>query len=170
MSDLFRSEFDSFDDYDDEEDEIIQNRYLTFKVGEEEYGIDIHYVLEIVGLIKITPLPETENYIKGVVNLRGQVIPVIDMRLRFSLPQKDYDMTTCIIVVNLNEKYEGLIVDNVSEVMEIPEENITRPEKIKRKTDGKYVSGLGKVGQDVKILLDLEKLLTDDIDVSLVID
>jgi len=130
-------------------------KYLTFRVGEEDYGISIHYVSEIVGLQKITPVPDVPPYVKGVINLRGKIIPVLDMRLRLGMPERSYDERTCIIVVNVEGDLLGLIVDRVNEVTDIPQEQIEPPPS----EEGGFVMGLGKVGEGVKILLDVHKIL-----------
>jgi len=136
-----------------------QGKYLTFKVGDEEYGIDIRNVTEIIGIQNITELPDTPPYVKGVINLRGKVIPVVDVRLRFHIEELAYNDRTCIVVVNMNEMSVGLIVDTVSEVMDIPAENIESPPRVSSKSGSMYIQGFGKVGDDVKILLDTQKLL-----------
>lgn len=145
-----------------EDDESIENMYLTFELGNEVYGIGIAYVTEIVGIQTITEVPDMPNFVKGVVNLRGQVIPVLDVRLRFNMEARDYDERTCIIVVNINNIQLGLVVDTVSEVMTIEDENISPPPKIASANSAKYIKGMGKVGEDVKILLDGQKLLFDE--------
>src|SRR3972149_6846013 len=104
-------------DIEEDEDDIQENKFLTFLIGEEYYGVGIEYVIEIIRMIKITPMPEMFNFIKGVVNLRGKVIPVMDVRLRFGLKESEYDDRTCIIVVSIGELEIGLIVDTVSEVI-----------------------------------------------------
>lgn len=148
--------------YDDEllDDEDTQkDKYLTFKIAKEDYGIEIRYVLEIIGMQKITEVPDMPNYIKGVINLRGKIIPVIDVRLRFHLPEKAYGDRTCIIVVDINGKVVGLIVDEVSEVLMIPSENLEEAPSTTKGSKSRYIKGIGKVGELVKIILDVEKLL-----------
>jgi purine-binding chemotaxis protein CheW len=118
--------------------------------------------MEIIRIIKITPMPEMFDFLKGVINLRGNVIPVMDVRLRFGLKERDYDDRTCIIVVKIKDLEIGLIVDTVSEVIEIPEGQIEPPPKMHMKSQQKYIMGIGKTGDEVKILLDLNKLLFDE--------
>lgn len=149
-------------DFLSEDDEAIQNMFLTFELGNEVYGIGITHVTEIVGIQNITEVPDMPSFVKGVVNLRGQVIPVIDVRLRFKMDAREYDERTCIIVVNINDVQLGLVVDTVSEVMTIEEENISPPPKIASASSAKYIKGMGKVGEDVKILLDGKKLLFEE--------
>lgn len=151
---------DDFDD-DDEEDSM-KNRYLTFRVGGEDYGIEIVYVTEIVGMQNITEVPDMPEFVKGVINLRGQVIPVIDVRICFKLESREYDDRTCVIVVNIGKNAIGLIVDTVNEVINISEDQVSLPPKMHDTASGRYIQGLGKVGEQVKILLDVQKLLMGD--------
>lgn len=151
------------EDIDDEEDEdSMKNRYLTFRVGEEDYGIEIVYVTEIVGMQNITEVPDMPEFVKGVINLRGQVIPVIDVRTCFKLKSRDYDDRTCVVVVNIGKNAIGLIVDTVNEVINIAEDQVSLPPKMQGSASGHYIQGLGKVGDQVKILLDVQKLLMSD--------
>jgi len=148
------------DDLIDEDDEDTQkDKYLTFTVGEEEYGIEIYFVTEIIGIQKITDVPDMPTFIKGVINLRGKVIPVMDVRSRFKMPERQYDDRTCIIVVNVSSGAVGLVVDTVKEVLSIPPTQIELPPEVAG-TAQQYIKGLGKVGDAVKILLDAEKLVS----------
>ncbi len=147
------------DDAYDEDEDTLSNRYLTFRLAEEYYGIEIRYVTEIVGVHKITIVPDMPEFVKGVINLRGQVIPVIDVRLRFQMPEREYDERTCVIVVNMDELFVGLIVDTVCEVREIPEENVSAPPRLSHSEKSRYVMGMGRVGDEVRVLLDVGKLL-----------
>lgn len=140
-----------------------EGQFLTFTIAGQEYGIEIKSVTEIIGIQKITDLPDLPEFVKGVINLRGKVIPVIDVRLRFGMEEREYDERTCIVVVNINDTSVGLVVDTVSEVMNIPEENIEPPPKVNKRIDGnRFVHGLGKVEDEVKILLNTEKLLFEE--------
>ena len=136
-------------------------RFLTFALAEEFYGLEIRHVTEIVVMQPITPIPETPEYVKGIINLRGKIIPVIDMRLRFHSPTKPYDERTCIIVVDIQDIFVGLIVDGVAEVVTIDEENIVPPPNYKTGVQNRYIKGIGKVGSDVKLLLDCDKLFLE---------
>ncbi len=138
-----------------------ENKYLTFSLGDEEYGINIKDVTEIIGIQSITDLPDTIDYIKGVINLRGKVHPLIDMRLRFKMVERDYDERTCIIVVTIDDYVVGLIVDTVSEVLEIPEDNIDPPPLIINNSAKDFIEGLGKIDEQVKIILNTKKVLFD---------
>ncbi len=146
----------------EEEEDTQKGKYLTFVVGKEEYGIEIRYVQEINGIQNITDLPDVPHFVKGVINLRGKVIPVIDVRLRFGLEEREYDERTCIIVVNLHQMTVGLIVDSVSEVLDIKDDDIEPPPRASMGAGSRYVQGLGKIGDGVKILLDVHKLLFDE--------
>ncbi len=139
-----------------------EGKYLTFTLGREEYGIEIRNVTEIIGIQSVTDLPDTPNFVKGVINLRGRVIPVIDVRLRFGLEEKEHTDRTCIIVVNIRNMTVGLIVDTVSEVIDIPDKDVEPPPRVNGSSGGRYIQGLGKVGKSVKILLDTHKLLFGD--------
>ncbi len=144
-----------------EDDEDAQaNKYMLFKTADEVYGIEIKYVTEIIELQRITEVPDMPNYVKGVINLRGKVIPVIDIRLRFNMEAREYDDRTCIIVVNIDETSIGCVVDTVAEVQDIPEGEIEPPPNFKSESGKeRYISGMGKVGDEVKILLDVTKIL-----------
>ncbi len=159
---MSKDDFIQDDLYDDEDEDTLSNRYLTFHLGGEDYGIEIRYVTEIVGVQKITEVPDMPEFVKGVVNLRGQVIPVMDMRLRFHMEPRDYDERTCVVVVNLEGMFVGLIVDTVEEVREIPEENVSPPPQLSKSEESRYILGMGKVGDEVKILLNLCKLLREE--------
>lgn len=139
------------------DEEGRSEKVLTFKVGEEDYAISIEHISEIVGLHKITPLPDVPRYVKGVINLRGKIIPVVDMRLRLGIPEREYDERTCIVVVNVEGDLLGLIVDRVNEVTDIPEDQIEPPPT--GEEAGGLVKGLGKVKEEVKILLDVKRIL-----------
>jgi len=145
-----------------EVEDAQEGKFLTFFLGDEEYGIEIQYVTEIIGIQTMTDLPDTPSFMKAVINLRGKVVPLIDVRLRFNLEERRYDDRTCIVVVNLNEMSVGLIADAVSEVIDISEIQIEAPPKITYKAGSRYILGLGKVGENLKILLDTKKLLFEE--------
>jgi len=147
-----------------EELDAQKGKYMTFKSGNEYFGLKIRYINEIIGFQEITAIPETEDYIKGIINMRGRIIPVIDMRLRFKQEPLEYNDRTCIIVINVKSSIVGLIVEKIAEVVEIREENILPPPTIGRaeKVHNKYVYGIGKVGDSVKLLLDPDKLLNEE--------
>ena len=151
---------DSWDDDDDVDSQ--KDKFLTFKIADEEFAIPIAHVIEIVGIQKITEVPDMPDFVKGVINLRGKVIPVMDVRLRFKLPAVAYDDRTCVVVVSVGDVTIGLVVDTVSEVVDIPESNVSPPPRFASSASGRYVSGMGKIGEAVKIIIDAEKLLRDD--------
>lgn len=144
------------------EEDTQKGRYLTFALGNENYGIEIKYVTEIIGMQTITKVPELPEYIKGIVNLRGKIIPVMDVRLRFKKEEKDYNDRTCVIVVDINELSIGLIVDSVSEVLTIPEQDIVDPPQMNKNFNNRYIKKIGKIGTDVKLLLDCDRILAED--------
>ena len=149
--------YDEDDDFDAQAD-----KYLLFRIGKEIYGIDIKHVTEIIELQKITEVPDMPEYINGVINLRGKIIPAMDMRLRFHMEVREYDSRTCIIIVNVNNKAIGLVVDTVAEVQDIPLENIEPAPNFKSENSKeRFISGLAKAGEDVRIILDVEKIISE---------
>lgn len=145
----------------------LAGKYLTFLVGEETYGIDIMKIQEIIQMQHVTKVPRVAAFIRGVINLRGKVIPVIDLRCKFEMPAKDDTAKTCIIVVQIegNEGTTvtvGLIIDEVREVLDIPEENIEPPTVFDCEADTSFILGMGKVGNEVKILLNIQKVVGVD--------
>jgi purine-binding chemotaxis protein CheW len=138
-------------------------KYLTFALGREGYGIQILKVREIIGYMDITAVPRTPSHVKGVINLRGQVISVLDLRMKFGMEEANRTEETCIIVVETNATGRkisiGLIVDKVSEVLNIVEENIEDAPSFGMSVDAQFILGMGKIGQSVKILLDIDKVL-----------
>ncbi|HKP96747.1 MAG TPA: chemotaxis protein CheW [Fibrobacteria bacterium] len=144
---------------DEAEEDTQKDKYLTFHLGSEDYGIEIRHVTEIIGIQKITVVPEMPEFIKGVINLRGKIIPVMDVRSRFRLPARAYDERTCVIVVEINESAVGLVVDTVSEVADIPESQIESAAGLKGPREAAFIQGIGKIGDDIKIILDVNRLL-----------
>ena len=145
----------------DWEEDTQKGKYLTFYVDKEMYGIEIQYVKEIIGLQTITQIPELPEYMMGIINLRGKIIPVMDIRLRFRKNPREYNDRTCVIVVDIDNMSIGLIIDSVSEVITIPESNIEKPPAIGRGVQNRYIKGIGKVDSSVKLLLDCHKLFTE---------
>lgn len=146
----------------DMEEDTQKGRFLTFSLENESYGIEITHVTEIIGIQSITQVPELPDYVKGIINLRGKIIPVMDVRLRFKKESKIYNDRTCVIVVDIKNISIGLIVDSVTEVITIPEEDIVDPPNLNKGMQNRYINKIGKVGTEVKLLLDCEKLLTED--------
>lgn len=139
-----------------------EGKYLTFVLGKEEYGLEILQVREIIGLMHITLIPRVPSYMKGVINLRGKIIPVIDLRLKFGMECHAYTSETCVIVLNLNEMLMGIIVDKVSEVIDITRDHIEQSPRLGVDINTDFITGMGKVGNKVVILLDIEKVLNED--------
>jgi purine-binding chemotaxis protein CheW len=149
------------EDYLEEED-TQKDKFLTFRLANEDYGIEICYVTEIIGIQKITEIPDMPDFVRGVINLRGKVIPVIDVRTRFKLQPMAYGDRTCIVVVDIDQSVIGLIVDEVSEVLGIPAANIDPAPKTGKGTKSRFIQGIGKVGEQVKIILHVGQLLNDE--------
>ncbi len=139
----------------------IENMYLTFQVAAETYAVNIGCVTEIVGMQHISGIPDVPDYIKGAMNLRGKVIPVMDQRLRFGLPARDYDDRTTIIVLDLEGVPTGLVVDQVTDVLTIPKDNIDPPPHWLGKGERSIIQGLGKLNNQVSIILDVPQLVYD---------
>lgn len=147
----------------EDDEDTLENRYLTFKICSEEYAIPVQYVKEIVGVPKITHIPEMPAHVRGTVNLRGMVFPVIDMRMRFGFPEQDYSDRTCVILIELGSQNVGFIVDEVRESVEIVPSKIEKTPRIAGGVDGGYVRGIGKdTNGGVKIMIDVDALLTND--------
>lgn len=144
------------------EEDTQKGRYLTFLLGKETYGIEILYVTEIIGIQEITEMPEMPDYAKGIINLRGKIIPVMDVRLRFKKEPKEYDDRTCVIVINFDGFMIGLVVDSVSEVITIEDNEISEIPNMDQGNSRGYVKNIGKIGQSVVLLLDCKKLLSTE--------
>jgi len=142
-----------------------EGKYLTFTLDKEEYGISILKIKEIIGMMPVTTVPQTPDFVKGVINLRGKVIPVIDLRVRFGMESIDYTERTCIIVVEIEGSTEtiqiGIVVDSVSEVLNIKGEDIEETPTFGTKLDTDYILGMAKMEGGVKILLDIDRVLSE---------
>ncbi len=142
-----------------------EGKYLTFSLGLEEYGIGILKIKEIIGMMRITPVPQTPEYVKGVINLRGKVIPVIDLRLKFGMQASEYNERTCIVVVEISSgggKLQiGTIVDSVSEVLNIKGSEIEDTPSLGTSIQMNYILGMAKTGGGVKILLNIDHVLSE---------
>ncbi len=145
--------------------DLHSGKYLTFQLENEEYGIPIKKVKEIIGIMDITHIPKTPEFIIGVINLRGKIIPVMDLRLRFGLSSKEYNQRTCIIVIEIVtseiNKQIGIIVDTVSEVVNVQTEDMELPPQYDTQIEGSFLQGLGKVKGKVILLLDIGKIFVD---------
>lgn len=153
--------------------ELLAGKYLTFRVASEEYGLQILKVREIIGLMEITPVPRTPSFVRGVINLRGRIIPVISLRSKFDLPSVEDTEETCIIVVdvrrNNNVIQMGIVVDSVSEVLDISGADIDATPAFGTSCDTEYILGMAKAKGSVKILLNIERVLTDG-DLEAIVD
>ncbi len=138
----------------------LEGKFLTFVLSKEEYGIEILSVREIIGLMDITSVPQTPDYMKGVINLRGKVIPVIDLRLKFAMQEEEHTQETCVIVVEVDGTSIGIIVDSVSEVSDIEGEEIEVAPRFGQGIDTSFIMGLGKVKEKIIILLDIATVLS----------
>lgn len=146
-----------------EQQDIRLGKYMTFSVGNDVFGIELKYVNEIIQMQPVAPIPEVEHFIKGLINLRGKIIPVIDVADRFGKEAFAYNDRTCIIVVEVHGVEVGLIIENIAEVVSIDEEDILPPPNNNRgAAQSKFIRGIGKIGDSVKLLLDPVKLLSDD--------
>ncbi len=143
-----------------------EGKYLTFALAHEEYGLEILKVREIIGYMDITAVPQTPHHVKGVINLRGQVIPVIDLRSKFGMETAEVTEETCIIVVEISQgghKFStGIVVDHVQEVLDIAGEDIEEAPQFGSSVNTDFILGMGKIGETVKILLDIDKVLAGE--------
>ena len=137
-------------------------KFLTFFLDEEEYALEILKVHEIIGMMPITPVPRTPDYLLGVLNLRGKVIPVLDLRTKFGMEKVEWTDETCIIVVQINDLQLGTVVDKVSEVLDIASEDIEDTPEFGTEVNTDFILGIGKSEDRVKLLLDIDKVLTTD--------
>ena len=140
------------------DDQLLQ--LVTFSTGDEEFGVDILKVQEIILPMSITKVPKAPEFVEGVINLRGKVIPVIDLRRRFGLKSKAQDKYTRIIVIEINQMIVGFVVDSISEVLRIPANTVEPPPPVVAGLESEYISGVGKLEDRLLILLDLDRLLS----------
>ncbi|WP_028575340.1 chemotaxis protein CheW [Desulfonatronovibrio hydrogenovorans] len=133
---------------------------VTFSIGGEEFGVEILTVQEIIRMLEITRVPKAPEFVEGVINLRGKVIPIIDLRKRFGLESKSHDKNTRIVVIEINKMIVGFVVDSVSEVLRIPADTVEPPPPVVAGLDSEYISGVGKLEDRLLILLDLDRLLS----------
>lgn len=144
-----------------EEVDLNQTKFLTFWVAGQSFAIEVKNVIEIVGIQEITPIPQFPEYAKGIINLRGQIIPVIDARIRFKKDHKDYNERTCIIIVEVQKTLTGFIVDEVEEVIDIDNAQITKAPNVDGDETNKYISSVAKRENKVVLVVDFEKVLDD---------
>lgn len=137
-------------------------KYLVFQLGPEEYGIDILKVQEIRGYERVTPIPNLPTYIKGVINLRGVIVPIVDMRMRFNLAKAEYDAQTVVIVLNVGGRVIGLVVDRVSDVMELNSAQISPPPQLSGALKAGYLAGVSTIEGRMLLLINIAQLLTSN--------
>jgi purine-binding chemotaxis protein CheW len=163
QSDIF-AYLDNLDDYEDIEQELTHSgngiQYVTFLIRDEKYALDITKVREFITYTQITKMPSLPYYVKGIINLRGSIIPVVDLRTRFNLEELEYNKYTVIIIVQVETKLIGMVVDSVSDVIFIPEEQIQPPPEFSTSIDMEYITGLGQYKDELVLLLEGEKLLS----------
>ena len=136
------------------------SQYVTFVIADENYGVPVLKVQEIIGMTPIVPVPNSEEFIKGVINLRGSVVPVVDMRKRFRLEEREYDMFTVIIIVEARGLLVGMIVDSVSDVADIPSGSIQETPHLASKIDREFISGIGHINEKLAIILNIERIFS----------
>ncbi len=139
-----------------------EGKYLTFELGHEEYGVEILKVREIIGLMEITDVPQTPGFIQGIINLRGRVIPVVNLRRRFGMDEVNAAKENCIIIIDLNDSLIGALVDSVSEVQNIGSDQIEPAPSFGNTVSTNYITGIGKINGKVNILLDIGKVLSPE--------
>ncbi|HSW14123.1 MAG TPA: chemotaxis protein CheW [Solimonas sp.] len=140
----------------------MPNEFLTFTLGEEEYGVDILKVQEIRGYDTVTKVPNAPSFIKGVINLRGTIVPVVDLRLKFALGRADYNQFTVMIILNVARRVVGIVVDGVSDVMQLTPEQIRPAPEFGSNVNTKFITGIGALEQRMLILMDIEKLISSE--------
>jgi len=145
-----------------EDDDSLKDKYLIFTLEKDEYAIEISHVIEIIEMQHITTVPEFPDYVRGVINLRGKIIPVMDVRQRFKKDLRQYDDRTCIIIIQMMDISMGLIIDRVSEVINISGDNIQPPPQISTSFSGRFIKAIGRSGSNVKLVLDCDKLLNQE--------
>jgi len=148
--------------YNDLNDAVDTNQYVTFLIGGEVYGVEVLRVQEIIGMTKVTQVPNSMHFMKGVINLRGTVVPVVDMRLRFTMDEKDYDNFTVILIVEVKGTMIGMIVDSVSDVVNIPVKDIQDTPHFSASIRTDYIKGIGRIEEDLVIVLDVDKILSHE--------
>lgn len=147
-------------DHKRQETELLQ--LVTFSIGDEEFGVEILKVQEIIRMLEITKVPKAPPFVEGVINLRGKVIPIIDLRKRFGLASRNHDKNTRIIVIDINSMIVGFVVDSVSEVLRLPANTVEPPPPVVAGLDSDYISGVGKLEDRLLIMLDLNRLLSNE--------
>lgn len=147
---------------ENEEAHFEDRQFVTFAIGNETYGVNVTRVQEIIGMTQITHVPNALSFMKGVINLRGSVVPVIDMRIKFHMPTKEYDASTVIIIVEVQGRLVGMIVDAVSDVAKIPISSIQDTPQFSTRIDTSFLEGIGQIDELLVIILDVERIMSSD--------
>ena len=140
----------------------MKNRYLSFFVKDEQYGIEISHIKEIIAMMKITHVPRTPDFVEGVINLRGSIIPIVDIRGKFGIEKKEHDMNTAIIINEVADVNIGFVVDRVEDVLTIDDKDLSEPPKFGSHIDTSFILSVAEIGSDVLMILDLEKIFEED--------
>ena len=138
------------------------NQFVTFQIGKEIYGIDVVRAKEVLNLTEITHVPNSSSFIKGVIDLRGTIVPLLDMRLKFGIEEKEYDENTAVVIVEFNKKLFGMIVDTVLDVLSMSTEKVENTEHFKNESNGDLVKGIGRVDNNLIIVLDVDEIISSD--------
>ncbi len=141
----------------------LDGKLLTFQIKDTRYGVELGYVIEIISIEYITSVPNVPGYIKGIINLRGKIVPVLDVRLKLGLPEQAYDEKTCIIVVNFNEMQVGLIVDRVSEVVNVNQSNSYPIPEMSQKAEHQFLKSISQIDSKLILNLDFDRFFNDDL-------
>lgn len=147
---------------ENDEEAVQRHRYLSFFVEDEQYGIEISHINEIIAMMKITSVPRTPDFVEGVINLRGSIIPIVDIRGKFGLAKKDHDMNTAIIINEVSGVNIGFIVDRVEDVLTLDEKELSAPPKFGSHIDTSFIQSVAEVESDVILILDMEKVFEED--------
>lgn len=139
-----------------------ENQYVTFVIGEETYGVEVLKVQEIIGMTQITHVPNAMSFMKGVINLRGSVVPVVDMRIKFTMSEREYDAFTVIIIVEVRGRMIGMIVDSVSDVVSIPVKGIQDTPHFSAKIETDFIMGIGQIEEKLVIILDVDRIMSSE--------
>jgi len=162
MEAVMEPETDTVQQYEQDHFTAESSKYLTFVLEDEEYGIEILKVREIIGMMSITPIPQSPLQLKGVINLRGKIIPVFDLRLIFGMIERNHDSETCIIIVDVNGTLVGVVVDTVSEVMDVRDEDVEKGAELEEKINTQFILGISKVRDKIRVLIDIDRVLGNE--------
>ena len=149
----------------EEKPEVMENtvsQYVTFRISKEIYGVDVARVQEVLNLVEITYMPNFSSFMKGVIDLRGDIVPLIDMRMKFKIEEKEYDENTAIVIVELHDKLFGMIVDTVLDVVNLSIDEVSESDNLSDEHEREFVKGIGRINDNLIIVLDVNKLLSND--------